>query len=308
MAENNRNWDQQSGNQSEDWNQDRSRFDQYGQDQNRYHQGNYGDQLKGGYGGSEYGNTYYRADYNNDERRINSTSNNNASRQKSYNSSGDNRQDEQYSQRRQGGYGNQSGYYGGGSYGNDYNSGYGRVGNTGGSFNDTGWDGQSGNDDQRGYNTGGYRENRNANSGSDRTSNRLSSWENNRNNDERRNAGEHRGKGPKGYQRSADRIREDICDRLSDDPFIDASDIDIKIEGSEVVLTGVVDSKDAKRRAEDLVESVSGVRNVENRIRVDKDRGANSNPGFYTNANDVGEASGTTREIIRDQNENNNRR
>ena len=31
----------------------------------------------------------------------------------------------------------------------------------------------------------------------------------------------HRGKGPKGYTRSDDRIREDVCDCLTDDPMLE---------------------------------------------------------------------------------------
>jgi hypothetical protein len=78
----------------------------------------------------------------------------------------------------------------------------------------------------------------------------------------------HRGKGPKNYQRSDDRIKDDINDRLSDDWFIDASDIDVTVQNGEVTLTGSVDERSAKRRAEDVAESVSGVKHVENRIRV----------------------------------------
>lgn len=40
------------------------------------------------------------------------------------------------------------------------------------------------------------------------------------------------------------------------------------MEGGEVTLKGTVDSRTAKRRAEDIAESVSGVTNVENRLRV----------------------------------------
>lgn len=76
------------------------------------------------------------------------------------------------------------------------------------------------------------------------------------------------GKGPKGYSRSDDRIREDVCDRLTDDPQIDASEIDVKVANCEVTLAGTVDSREAKRRAEDCAESISGVRNVQNNIRV----------------------------------------
>lgn len=91
-----------------------------------------------------------------------------------------------------------------------------------------------------------------------------------RSNEERVNAqmGTHRGKGPRGYQRSDERIRDDINDRLSDDPFIDASDIEVKVTSCEVTLMGSVDDREAKRRAEDISESVSGVKNVENRLKV----------------------------------------
>ena len=80
--------------------------------------------------------------------------------------------------------------------------------------------------------------------------------------------GEHRGKGPKGYQRSDDRIKEDISDRLTDDSFLDASDIEIKVDNCDVILSGSVNSRNAKRHAESLAESISGVKNVENRLRV----------------------------------------
>ena len=80
--------------------------------------------------------------------------------------------------------------------------------------------------------------------------------------------GEHRGRGPKGYKRSDDRIKEDINDRLTYDSFIDASDIDVIVNSGEVVLSGTVNNRSAKRYAEDLAEQVSGVTNVENRLRV----------------------------------------
>ena len=85
--------------------------------------------------------------------------------------------------------------------------------------------------------------------------------------DEQR-GGQHRGRGPKGYTRSDDRIREDVNDRLSDDPFVDASEIEVSVSSCEVTLTGTVDSRDAKRRAEDIAEQVSGVKHIQNNIRV----------------------------------------
>lgn len=80
--------------------------------------------------------------------------------------------------------------------------------------------------------------------------------------------GEHRGRGPKNYSRSDDRIREDVSDRLSDAPDVNASDIEVSVEGAEVTLSGTVDSRRAKRRAEDLADDVSGVKHVQNNLRV----------------------------------------
>jgi osmotically-inducible protein OsmY len=80
--------------------------------------------------------------------------------------------------------------------------------------------------------------------------------------------GTHRGRGPKGYRRSDERIREDVCQLLTDDPRIDASDIEVTTENCEVTLSGTVHARDDKRQAEDLAESVSGVRDVHNRLSV----------------------------------------
>lgn len=78
----------------------------------------------------------------------------------------------------------------------------------------------------------------------------------------------HQGKGPKGYQRSDDRIRESVNDALEDDHGIDASDIEVQVQGGEVTLTGTVTDRMQKRRAEDVVESLRGVRDVHNQLRV----------------------------------------
>jgi hypothetical protein len=78
------------------------------------------------------------------------------------------------------------------------------------------------------------------------------------------------GKGPKGYVRSDERIREDVCDRLSDDDEVDASEITVTVVGGEVRLEGTVVDRYSKHRAEDLVEAVSGVREVTNNLRTRK--------------------------------------
>jgi osmotically-inducible protein OsmY len=107
----------------------------------------------------------------------------------------------------------------------------------------------------------------------DKTRDEVSSWFGDDDAERRRRmdhlvSGQHRGKGPRDYRRSDDRIMEDACDRLSDDSFVDASNIEVKVNASEVILSGTVESREAKRRAEDIVESISGVANVQNHLRV----------------------------------------
>jgi len=82
------------------------------------------------------------------------------------------------------------------------------------------------------------------------------------------NEGYHRGKGPKGYRRSDERILEEVNDRLADDPYLDAREIEVTVQNGDITLSGTIDDRYAKRRAEDIVESVSGVHNVENRLRI----------------------------------------
>ena len=76
------------------------------------------------------------------------------------------------------------------------------------------------------------------------------------------------GRGPKGYQRSDERIREEISDRLMADDDLDASDIEVAVKGGEVTLTGMVEDRSAKRLAELIAESVMGVEDVMNGLRV----------------------------------------
>jgi hypothetical protein len=80
--------------------------------------------------------------------------------------------------------------------------------------------------------------------------------------------GPHAGRGPRGYQRSDERIREDVCDVLCGHGFIDASEIEVAVLNGEVTLSGVVRERPQKRMAEDAAEQVSGVREVHNQLRV----------------------------------------
>jgi hypothetical protein len=80
--------------------------------------------------------------------------------------------------------------------------------------------------------------------------------------------GPHAGRGPRGYQRTDERIREEINERLTAHGLIDATEIECGVVNGEVTLTGVVDSRAAKRAAEDLAEDIYGVREVHNQLHV----------------------------------------
>ncbi|WP_042695426.1 BON domain-containing protein, partial [Azospirillum sp. B506] len=91
---------------------------------------------------------------------------------------------------------------------------------------------------------------------------------------------QHRGRGPRGYSRSDERVREDVSDRLTDDAYIDASDIEVTVSSGEVTLTGLVPDRQTKRRAEDVAESVSGVSHVQNNLRVRSHTGSQTGAGW----------------------------
>jgi osmotically-inducible protein OsmY len=76
------------------------------------------------------------------------------------------------------------------------------------------------------------------------------------------------GRGPRGYKRSDERIREDVNHRLTEEYYLNASDIEVGVNNCVVTLTGRMDTRHDKRRAEDLAESVSGVTDVTNHLRV----------------------------------------
>jgi len=79
------------------------------------------------------------------------------------------------------------------------------------------------------------------------------------------------GRGPKGYQRSDERVKELLSERLTDDDDIDASEISIEVKNGEATLTGTVGSREEKRAAEELAERSPGVREVQNHLRVTQD-------------------------------------
>lgn len=70
--------------------------------------------------------------------------------------------------------------------------------------------------------------------------------------------------------RSAEVVVNDVCDRLSEDDRLDASDVLVSSSDGEVILEGTVVDRRAKLRAENIARSVSGVREVHNQLEVHK--------------------------------------
>ncbi|HEY4320288.1 MAG TPA: BON domain-containing protein [Gemmatimonadales bacterium] len=101
-------------------------------------------------------------------------------------------------------------------------------------------------------------------------------------------SGPHAGKGPKGYQRSDERIREDVSEELARHGDIDASEIEVKVTGGDVTLSGTVEDRDTKRRAEACVENVSGVKDVQNNLKISRDRSQDDRATQATMPNSMG--------------------
>jgi hypothetical protein len=91
------------------------------------------------------------------------------------------------------------------------------------------------------------------------------------------NRGQHTGRGPKNYKRSDDRIREDVCERLTRNGEIDATEIEVTVNNGEVTLTGTVEDRSWKRIAEDTIEDVPGVKDIHNQLRASQTGGNSSN-------------------------------
>jgi hypothetical protein len=81
-------------------------------------------------------------------------------------------------------------------------------------------------------------------------------------------AASYRGRGPKNYVRSDARLHEVICERLTEDEFIDARDVSVEVSNGDVTLAGSVPLRRQKFAAEDIVAGIAGVREVHNRLSV----------------------------------------
>jgi hypothetical protein len=83
-----------------------------------------------------------------------------------------------------------------------------------------------------------------------------------------RSRGNFAGRGPKGWRRSDDRIREEVNEALARNPDIDASEIEVNVQNGIATLRGVVEDRGEKRMAEDIVETIFGIDDVNNELKV----------------------------------------
>ena len=115
----------------------------------------------------------------------------------------------------------------------------------------------------------------------ERASETVASWFNDDDGYRSRSRG-YRGHGPANYNRSDERVLEDACDALTEDWGVDARNIQVTVSNGDVTLDGTVPSREQKRRAEDCVDDLSGVKNVQNNLRVQERSsdtlGSQSNP------------------------------
>lgn len=80
-------------------------------------------------------------------------------------------------------------------------------------------------------------------------------------------AGPYVGRGPKGYVRSDERIREEICEMLYLQGYVDTAEVEVSVKNGEVTFTGTVQNRGDKRFIEEMAERVAGVNEIHNQIR-----------------------------------------
>jgi osmotically-inducible protein OsmY len=101
-------------------------------------------------------------------------------------------------------------------------------------------------------------------------------------------SGLHKGVAPKGYIKSDERIFEDVCEALTAQCEIDASEIVVHVKNGIVSLTGSVDSKYVKRIAENTISDLSGVLDVKNDLLI---LTGDKNPIYYNNEAPINSSS-----------------
>lgn len=85
--------------------------------------------------------------------------------------------------------------------------------------------------------------------------------------------------GPRNYQRSDERILEDLCEQLTRSGRLDLNEVEVRVEQGVVTLEGSVPDRQQKYRIEDIADEVFGVRDLVNHLHVARPAGAEGHPG-----------------------------
>lgn len=88
------------------------------------------------------------------------------------------------------------------------------------------------------------------------------------------------GVGPKGYKRTDERIEEEVCDVLARDQYINASELIVSVDNGVVTLSGTVNDREDRFASEMLVETILGVTDINNNIKVKKQK-VNTNNNYH---------------------------
>ena len=287
MADRNRRsqYDNRQQDYDQRYNRQSEQFSSYNDD-DQFGDRNYGSQSRMNRSGSDYGSSYNRQsrqnyDYNQDSNYRGSSYDplndyDNASRSRGYTSYDNDREHQYFRPDDFGGEDYSRGSYGSGSY---RETGY----RSGGGYNRFGNDRDRDGNRDRGFMA--------------KAGDEIASWfgdedaERRRNRDQRE---DHRGRGPSNYKRSNERLLEDACERLTHDRNVNASNINVTADNNEITLDGTVDSRNAKRRAEDIMHDISGVTHVQNNLRVDDDMRSTSYRNTSSSSYDTTTSDNTT--------------
>jgi hypothetical protein len=78
----------------------------------------------------------------------------------------------------------------------------------------------------------------------------------------------YRGRGPKGYRRSDEMIKDDVSEALYRSTEVDASYIEVSVSNGHVTLKGSVQDRLQKKLAERAIENLAGVDDVFNELKI----------------------------------------
>jgi hypothetical protein len=98
-------------------------------------------------------------------------------------------------------------------------------------------------------------------------------------------------RGPKGYERSDERLKEDICERMYTSTECDTSEVSVDVKSGVVTLEGTVEDRRSKFMLEEMVDNVPGVKDVENRLRIQRGEGSSAQGGGSSLSSSSGSSS-----------------